>query len=523
METSPALTPPARKMFGNRFFTWRLMRKVLFVLAASITLAALFIAEEDWRGARAWANYKRTMEAKGDHFDAARLIPATVPDDENFAKTPFLAAAFALPPGDSNLPFKGETNKFGDGYYAAANAWTNISPPWFDLPVKFRPHPLEWDYGMAENLNAWAAVIQGTNAVAGAAEVTDPIRAANIILDNLKGCDPTLAELYSAATRPYCRFNIAYEQWNQPPDIEMMMGHYVQAKWLVRFLTLHAKAEMVSGHSDEALKDLGVLFRFDDGLKDEPLLISQLVRLACTSVMLQSVGEGLAEHRWSEAQLEVLQERLRKTDLLASTVLAFHGERDICFNPHFDHGSFGVRGWGWMEQLNLNRAFNETVLPRLDLSQREISPSVNHSMDLAFQRSYEAKGFSAVLHAVLHHDIMASMTLPAYAHVGEKVAFAQSEVDMAMLACALERFRLAQGQYPDTLEALVPRFAAALPQDIINGQPLKYRRLENGRFILYSVGWNEKDDGGVVAATKGTTPRQDQLQGDWVFQYPDNP
>jgi hypothetical protein len=46
---------------------------------------------------------------------------------------------------------------------------------------------------------------------------------------------------------------------------------------------------------------------------------------------------------------------------------------------------------------------------------------------------------------------------------------------------------------------------------------LKYRRNDDGQFILYSVGWNEKDDGGVVATIKGK--HQDILQGDWVWQY----
>ena len=36
-----------------------------------------------------------------------------------------------------------------------------------------------------------------------------------------------------------------------------------------------------------------------------------------------------------------------------------------------------------------------------------------------------------------------------------------------------------------------------LPHDIINGQPLHYRRTDDGQFVLYSVGWDEKDDGGV--------------------------
>jgi hypothetical protein len=92
---------------------------------------------------------------------------------------------------------------------------------------------------------------------------------------------------------------------------------------------------------------------------------------------------------------------------------------------------------------------------------------------------------------------------------------------MGALACALERYRLAQGQYPEDLNALVPRFVALLPHDIINGQPLKYRRTDHGQFILYSVGWNEKDDGGVVATIKADPPRQDILQGDWVWQYPE--
>ena len=47
---------------------------------------------------------------------------------------------------------------------------------------------------------------------------------------------------------------------------------------------------------------------------------------------------------------------------------------------------------------------------------------------------------------------------------------------------------------------------------------MKYGRADDGRFILYSVGWNEKDDGGVVATKKDD--RQDVLQGDWVLEYP---
>jgi hypothetical protein len=47
---------------------------------------------------------------------------------------------------------------------------------------------------------------------------------------------------------------------------------------------------------------------------------------------------------------------------------------------------------------------------------------------------------------------------------------------------------------------------------------LHYRRTADGQFALYSVGWNETDDGGVVGLNKDGGV--DINQGDWVWRYP---
>ena len=62
----------------------------------------------------------------------------------------------------------------------------------------------------------------------------------------------------------------------------------------------------------------------------------------------------------------------------------------------------------------------------------------------------------------------------------------------------------------------MPGFIDSLPHDIINGQPLKYRRTANDQFVLYSVGWNNTDDGGQVVLNSGGNPNLEQ--GDWVWQ-----
>ena len=51
-------------------------------------MIALFYTEEDWRGKRAWENYKREWEAKGEKFDWQAFVPPSVPDDQNFFTAP---------------------------------------------------------------------------------------------------------------------------------------------------------------------------------------------------------------------------------------------------------------------------------------------------------------------------------------------------------------------------------------------------------------------------------------------------
>jgi hypothetical protein len=83
------------------------------------------------------------------------------------------------------------------------------------------------------------------------------------------------------------------------------------------------------------------------------------------------------------------------------------------------------------------------------------------------------------------------------------------------VAIALERCRIAQGRYPESLDALAPQFINKLPHDVIGGGQLKYRRADNG-FVLYSIGWNEKDDDGTPAGMKNGL--LDSGDGDWVWQ-----
>ena len=63
----------------------------------------------------------------------------------------------------------------------------------------------------------------------------------------------------------------------------------------------------------------------------------------------------------------------------------------------------------------------------------------------------------------------------------------------------------------------MPEFITQLPHDVITGQPLNYRRTDDNQYLLYSVGWNQTDDGGVPGLTK-SGEAIDQMTGDWVWR-----
>jgi hypothetical protein len=90
-------------------------------------------------------------------------------------------------------------------------------------------------------------------------------------------------------------------------------------------------------------------------------------------------------------------------------------------------------------------------------------------------------------------------------------------IDEARIACALERYRLAHGAYPELLNALASASIDELPRDIMNGQAYHYQLRPDGTYFLYSVGWNQADDGGKVVYKKDAPMQIDYKGGDWAW------
>jgi hypothetical protein len=97
--------------------------------------------------------------------------------------------------------------------------------------------------------------------------------------------------------------------------------------------------------------------------------------------------------------------------------------------------------------------------------------------------------------------VLTRQLVPALTKLQMAVARAQAWVRTARVGLALETFRAKTGAYPDSLGALVPSLLPELPLDPFTGGGLLYR-LEDKELLVYSVGDNGKDDGGLRETEK---------------------
>jgi hypothetical protein len=515
-----------------RWLLWKHWRRTLFGLACFITLIALFYAEEDWRGKHDWEKFKRQWEAKGEQFDYASVIPPTVPDDQNFAMAPIWMELIEADSGTNSA-----AKLYGKKLMELERAGLTNS-----LPMKVydwdnsdqQPALGSWEKGTLTDLRPWQTYYRTLAATTNLFPVPPQPRspAADVLLA-LSKYDSAIEELRLASRLPYSRFPLDYD--TEPPAA-ILLPHLATLKRCSQVLQLRAIAELQNAQTDKALDDIILMLYLANSIRTDPFLISHLVRIAIVNVTLQPIYEGLAEHKWSDAQLAELEQELGKLDLLSGYGVAVRGEMVLCQLRNIEYlrrlpeqfpnlvgeGDSETRrmaqicrlipsGWFYQNELRCARLTLRFYLPIVDPNRRIVSPPAVRKADTAAEADFKYRN---------PYNILERMLLPAVGNASKKFAWDQESVDLARVACALERYRLAHGDYPESLDKLAPQFISRLPHDIIGGQPLHYHRTPDGQFVLYSVGWNEKDDGGTVVFYKGS-PRADINKGDWVWRYPE--
>lgn len=522
-------------------FSWRMVKRGLKALAVLLCLAAILYVEENWRGKRAWDGYRHELEARGEHLDFDYFIPPPVPDEQNFALTPVVASCYGrfldreghrIEPPNTNVVNRLQMDIMRKGALLPYSAELSDTNPPYRVP-----HVGRWQLAELTDLKAWQfyyRLPQGTNSDFGptneftmAARPQSP--AADMLLA-LSKYDSVIEELRQASRMPSSRFPLNYTT-NNPARI--IFPHRESLKSCVTVLRLRAVAELENGQSDKALSDVRLMLFLAGSIRTEPLLWPLRVRMLITDSALQPVWEGLARQQWTDDQLIALEQELAGFDALKDYEIAVRSE--IAWNLKFIEDlrierlansitcmcgdnmwgptliyRLSPGGWFYLNARAVARVYEVALPTSAELERRIISPEISERFGRALGLEYRRH--------LIPDNILVSWMVGPMDREAINCARTQAAVDMARIACALERYRRAQGSYPEQLDALAPQFIKKIPHDIINGQLLHYHRTDNGKFLLYSVGWNGKDDGGVPGDGRQYFPSKSQ--GDWSWQCP---
>jgi hypothetical protein len=319
--------------------------------------------------------------------------------------------------------------------------------------------------------------------------------------------------------------------------------NFVMVRMTIQTLAQRAQSFLLLGRPQEALHELTLVHDLcrilDAQSSNRPVtLVMAMINVAVTGVYVQVLADGFRLRAWREPQLAALQQQLETIDLPPQLVAALRtqgaslcrafeelGPRKVVQSDLFKFAEpkqpdfwqtvkdartallvLAPRGWVY-QNMALAASLNQLGIDVFDPASRTVLPRRVDRIGVEFEKT---------LGHVTPQNFMAAVAVPNFTRAWEVLAQNQTLANQALVACALERYRLDCSEYPATLEALVPRWADSLPRDIIGGQPFRYRREQKTGFVLYSIGWNGTDEGGKMCRSPEGRPAL--REGDWVWQ-----
>ncbi|HWC58777.1 MAG TPA: hypothetical protein VHC44_03715 [Verrucomicrobiae bacterium] len=456
------------------WMSW-VLRRWFFCTAVLVTVIALFYAEENWRGQRAWEQRNRELQAKGIVLDWDKFIPPAVPDDQNVFKAPKMQEWFVT-----------RTEVTNGLRRISSNELTSLLQSPTNFPVWGEKRTIDTETEARAYLN-WSDQLQ-----------------------------PQFNLIHEALKRPYSQMEGSYSQ-----PFEIPIPNFIVIRSLARVLAQRSHCYLILREPDQAVAELAFMHDLSHFLDAKPTgqpmtLVAAMINVAVVGVHAEAAGKGLQAHAWQQAQLLELQRQFSDVHTMIPVAAAFHAEpaasthamqtismKEISNAFGSEANLFRVAPRGWILQNIANEApFFFAPADAFDIERNIVSPRIykDYAKRLETFRSHRSL-----------FNILAALMIPNFSKAVQTTARNQNAANLAVVACGLERYRLAKGSYPASLDMLEANFVTKLPHDIINGGPLQYHR-DGDSYVLYSIGWNEKDDGGVADP-------QNSDNGDWVWNY----
>ena len=344
----------------------------------------------------------------------------------------------------------------------------------------------------------------------------------------LKANEKPLSLIVQASKRP--EYYLPLVSSTDPPqliDSPVILGPYLSVS---RAMAARAMLNLHRGKADAVMADVLALHCLARLLQRGPLVIDKLIAIEvakCGGEVTIAVGiSGELTARDMRRLLDDvtalppitadIADAIDQTERFANLdcVMALYrgtgpgmGSRPLYSSKYF-RAARGAIDWDRILR-NFNRWFDRTVD-----AMREPDPGKRLKAANALKNELERmkpKPVSTTIKLILGtlvgrsskavmtdalSNVLISILTPTFSGVPDPRYGAVVRYDLARITLALAAFKAEKGKYPEKLSELSPAYIKKVPADIFAKGPLVYKRDGKG-YLLYSVGRNMKDDGGV--------------------------
>ncbi|HZY86568.1 MAG TPA: hypothetical protein VFE78_17165 [Gemmataceae bacterium] len=318
-------------------------------------------------------------------------------------------------------------------------------------------------------------------------------------LDKVK---PALAQARRLADLPNGRYSIKWAA----DLISTPLISAETARRCFHLLELEAYRQIQDGDPDGALSSCRGLLNAGRSIGDEPLTLSQLVRVVAQSRAARVVERALAQGQPSENALAAAQALLADEARHPALLVMMRAER-VWQHTYLTGLKTGTMKWSDYEgkfETDEPRSPEQTAARDARMAE---AARLHHARSLRFStRAVEIAKQPTHEQLRLFADVTASLKdVPQPArdllwkpsNLIRGPLWIHAKCQCAVVGLAVERYRREHQRWPASL-ADVPGLPKEMLTDPLDGRPLRYRRLPDGA-VIWSVGLDGKDDGGKLS------------------------
>jgi hypothetical protein len=318
----------------------------------------------------------------------------------------------------------------------------------------------------------------------------------------LDGLRPALDEARKIADKPNGRHPLQY----RTNTLDTRMERQAETREVVALLRYDAWLRAHEGDRRGAATACRAVFHVARSLGDEPLLISQMIRVAEDALACGMVERALAQGELELNDLTALQHLAENEERHPALEIALCGERAM-MHALFEALESGAVTMDELGGGKKQQSFWDAVTsPWVQLRIRSEHPLylswINEAVAAArLPDGRQEEAFRALdqrFQAEKSRAIVATLLMNAVTIVEPSFRRTRARLRCLAVALAAERYRLTHHAWPDSLDCLTPDFLSAVPLDPYDGEPLRFRRTDEG-VVVYSVGEDRVDNDGELS------------------------